>query len=122
MVETASKAAVASYWTELRHETARSRAGYWFCPRSCSILGLGIFPLISSLALSFQRWDLQSQEHPFVGLANYRDALLDPRVWNAFANTGLLVVARSGSSSCSGWDWRCSSSATSRASGLRCRS
>jgi multiple sugar transport system permease protein len=35
---------------------------------------------------------LQSQEHPFVGLANYRDALLDPRVWNAFANTGLLVV------------------------------
>ena len=38
--------------------------------------------------LSFQRWDLQSQEHPFVGLQNYRDALLDPRVWGAFRTPG----------------------------------
>ena len=42
--------------------------------------------------LSFQRWDLQSQEHPFVGLQNYRDVLLDPRVWGALQNTGIIVV------------------------------
>jgi multiple sugar transport system permease protein len=61
-------------------------------PALLLILGLGIYPLLSSLALSFQRWELQSQDHPFVGLENYRQALLDPRVWNAFANTGILVV------------------------------
>jgi len=91
MVETASKAAVAP--TGLSFATKR-RIGGWalVLPAFLLILGLGIYPLISSLVLSFQRWDLQSQEHPFVGLQNYRDALLDVRVWNAFANTGLLVV------------------------------
>ena len=39
-------------------------------PALLLILGLTIFPLIQSLSLSFQRWDLQSQEHPFVGLQN----------------------------------------------------
>ncbi len=61
-------------------------------PALLLILALGIYPLISSLLLSFQRWDLQSQEHPFVGLQNYRDALLDARVWNALENTGIIVV------------------------------
>jgi multiple sugar transport system permease protein len=62
-------------------------------PALLLILALTILPLIQSLALSFQRWDLQSQEHPFVGLQNYRDALLDPRVWMALQNTGIIVVA-----------------------------
>src|SRR5215216_6644998 len=61
-------------------------------PALLLILGLSIVPLIQSLALSFQRWDLQSQEHPFVGLQNYRDVLLDARVWGAFQNTGIIVV------------------------------
>jgi multiple sugar transport system permease protein len=61
-------------------------------PALLLILGLSIVPLIQSLALSFQRWDLQSQEHPFIGLANYRDALLDPRVWGALQNTGFIVI------------------------------
>jgi len=61
-------------------------------PALLMILGLSIFPLIQSLLLSFQRWDLQSQEHPFVGLQNYRDVLLDARVWGALQNTGIIVV------------------------------
>src|SRR5215203_4666793 len=61
-------------------------------PALLLILGLSIVPLIQSLALSFQRWDLQSQEHPFIGLQNYRNALVDPRVWGAFQNTGIIVV------------------------------
>jgi multiple sugar transport system permease protein len=61
-------------------------------PALLLILGLSIFPLIQSLALSFQRWDLQSQEHPWVGFQNYRDALLDGRVWGALQNTGIIVV------------------------------
>jgi multiple sugar transport system permease protein len=61
-------------------------------PALLLILVLTIFPLIQALILSFQRWDLQSQEHPFVGLQNYRDALVDPRVWGAMQNTGIIVV------------------------------
>src|SRR3954462_10406835 len=62
-------------------------------PTLVLIVGLSIVPLLQSLALSFQRWDLQSQDHPFVGLANYRDALFDPRVWGALQNTGIIVAA-----------------------------
>lgn len=73
----------------------RRRIDGWLLvlPAIVLILGLSIFPLIQSLLLSFQRWDLQSQEHPFVGLQNYRDALFDARVWGALQNTGIIVVA-----------------------------
>jgi multiple sugar transport system permease protein len=73
---------------------ARRRIEGWLLvlPAILLILGLTIFPLIQSLGLSFQRWDLQSQEHPFVGVQNYRDALIDPRVWGALQNTAIIVV------------------------------
>ena len=81
---------------------ARSGPGYatrrrvegWLLvlPALALILGLSVLPLIQSLSLSFQRWDLQSQEHPFVGLQNYRDVLVDQRVWGAFQNTGIIVI------------------------------
>lgn len=77
---------------------ARRRIAGWLLvlPALLLILGLSVFPLIQSLALSFQRWDLQSQAHPFVGLTNYRDALLDPRVAMALQNTGIIVAAAVG--------------------------
>jgi multiple sugar transport system permease protein len=57
------------------------------------ILALGIFPLLYSLVLSFQRRDLQHpNEDQFVGLGNYAAALVDPRVLSAMTNTLLLVV------------------------------
>jgi multiple sugar transport system permease protein len=57
------------------------------------ILALGIFPLLYSLALSFQRRDLQHpNEDQWVGLGNYAAALVDPRVLSAMTNTLLLVV------------------------------
>jgi multiple sugar transport system permease protein len=92
MVETASTSkAVVS--TGPRYATRRRIEGWLLVlPALLLILGLSIYPLIQSLALSFQRWDLQSQEHPFVGLQNYRDALFDPRVWGALQNTGIIVV------------------------------
>lgn len=74
---------------------ARRRRDGWLlvAPAVLLILALGVYPLLSSLVLSFQRWDLQSQEHPFVGLANYREALSDLRLWGAFNNTGTVVFA-----------------------------
>ena len=74
---------------------ARQRRQGWLmvAPSVVLILGLGIFPLLYSLWLSFVRWDLQVREHPFVGLANYAAAVADPRVWSSLAVTlGLMVV------------------------------
>ncbi|HET7056127.1 MAG TPA: hypothetical protein VFI12_06665, partial [Thermomicrobiales bacterium] len=65
-------------------------------PALLLILGFGVVPLIQSLVLSFQRWDLQSQAHPFIGFENYRAALSDSRVWGALQNTGIIVVAATG--------------------------
>src|SRR5215216_535896 len=91
MAETATRNAVTSSGPSF---ATRRRIEGWLLvlPALLLILGLSILPLIQSLLLSFQRWDLQSQEHPFVGLQNYRDALLDPRVLGAFQNTGIIVV------------------------------
>ncbi len=92
MAETATRTAVAPSGPSFA--TKRRIEGWLLVlPALLLILGLSIVPLIQSLLLSFQRWDLQSQEHPFVGLQNYRDVLLDPRVWGAFQNTGIIVVS-----------------------------
>ena len=121
MAETATRTAVAPSGPSF---ATRRRIEGWLLvlPALLLILGLSIFPLIHSLTLSFQRWDLQSQEHPFVGLQNYRDALVDPRSGARSRTRGSSSSARSRSSSCSALGWPCSSSATSRASGSRCRS
>lgn len=73
---------------------SRRRVEGWLLvvPALLLILGLSIYPLIQSLALSFQRWDLQSQDHPWIGVQNYRDALTDPRVWGALQNTAIIVI------------------------------
>lgn len=61
-------------------------------PALATILALSIFPLLYSLGISFLQWDLQTPEHPFVGLANYTQALGDPRVYAALGNTLLITV------------------------------
>ena len=91
MAETATRTAVAPSGPSFA--TKRRIEGWLLVlPALLLILGLSIVPLVQSLLLSFQRWDLQSQEHPFVGLQNYRDVLLDQRVWGALQNTGIIVV------------------------------
>jgi multiple sugar transport system permease protein len=92
MVETAQSSQIGAS-SGPRYATRRRIEGWLLVlPALLLILGLTIFPLIQSLSLSFQRWDLQSQEHPFVGLQNYRDALADPRVSMALQNTGIIVL------------------------------
>jgi multiple sugar transport system permease protein len=74
-------------------ERQQQRVGWLMAaPAILIILALSIFPLLYSLGLSFVQWDLQTPEHPFVGLRNYREALSDPRVWAALGNTLLIVV------------------------------
>ncbi|MDP9366159.1 MAG: sugar ABC transporter permease, partial [Chloroflexota bacterium] len=72
----------------------RQRRDGWLmaAPAIVAILGLGLFPLVYSLALSFRRWDLQVPGRPWIGLDNYAAALGDDRVWAALRNTLLLSV------------------------------
>jgi cellobiose transport system permease protein len=56
-------------------------------------LAFGIFPLAFTAWVSLHDWSLLSTDHPFRGLANYRELLADDHFWNALANTvsiGLL--------------------------------
>jgi multiple sugar transport system permease protein len=75
--------------------SARQRREGWLlvAPAVLLLLALGVYPLVSSLLTSFRRWDLQSQETPFIGLENYAAAAVDPRVWDSWLNTLSIVVA-----------------------------
>jgi len=59
-----------------------------------SLLGMTvfyIFPVISSLAFSFTKWDLLSPIR-WVGIANYVNAVNDPAVQQALRNTVLFIL------------------------------
>ena len=73
---------------------ARNRRDGWLmvAPAVVLLLGLGIYPLVRALTLSFQRWELQSPEQPWVGLANYGEAIRDARVWASLQHTLVIVV------------------------------
>ena len=73
---------------------ARNRRDGWLmvAPAVLLLLGLGIYPLVRALTLSFQRWELQSPEQPWVGLANYGEAIRDARVWASLQHTLVVVV------------------------------
>jgi cellobiose transport system permease protein len=47
----------------------------------------GLFPLIYTAWVSLHDWTLLSDEHPFVGLANFGTLLSDGYFWNATFNT-----------------------------------
>ena len=73
---------------------ARNRRDGWLmvAPAVVLLLGLGIYPLVRARTLSFQRWELQSPEQPWVGLANYGEAIRDARVWASLQHTLVIVV------------------------------
>ena len=81
----------------LSYAGRRRRDGWLLAaPAVIVIAVLSLYPFLYALTLSVRRWDLQSPEHPFVGLQNFREALADGRVWGALQNTGLIVVAAVG--------------------------
>ncbi len=58
-------------------------------------VGLGIYPMIASMIMSFQRYDLLQISEigtPFVGLDNYITVFSDPRFVQTLVNTILFTV------------------------------
>lgn len=69
------------------------RTKWWLLlPAVGWIVVFTIYPLVYSLSLSFQSWNLTSPPQ-WVGLGNYLRALQDPRMHNALRVTGLFVAA-----------------------------
>ncbi len=79
---------------------AQARSRWWernlrylfVLPCVLMILGIGLFPLLYSLGISFLNMDLQRQAGQFVGLKNYLAALGDMRMWEALGHTLVFIV------------------------------
>ena len=62
------------------------------------LLAISIFPLIYSLWLSFNSWELAMGFSPeFIGLGNYIRLFQEPRFWNAMLNIGKVLLFGVGS-------------------------
>jgi cellobiose transport system permease protein len=53
---------------------------------------LGAFPLLFTAWVSLHDWSLLADDHPFIGLQNYRELLKDSFFWNALGNTASIWV------------------------------
>jgi ABC-type sugar transport system permease subunit len=51
-----------------------------------------IGPILQSLWMSLHDWSFLSPDQPFVGAANYSEALQDPRFWNAVRVTLIYTI------------------------------
>ena len=62
-------------------------------PALALMLGVGIFPLVFSLGISFIRWEPKIPGRPFVGFANFKDILTSIEYWTAMRTTAIIVVS-----------------------------
>jgi multiple sugar transport system permease protein len=66
---------------------------YWLiAPAVLLLLLVGLFPLIYSLVVSFQRITMMEVDTSFAGLSNYAQLFADSRLWGALLHTGILTV------------------------------
>ncbi len=56
------------------------------------LLAIGIFPLLYMLVVSFVGIDMMAEDWSFKGLANYKAAFADARLWQALGHT-LIITA-----------------------------
>ena len=100
LVATAAGAALAAWLTlALLPLAARPRAlrrtlAAWgfLAPAALLLLCFTVGPLLFSLWISLHEWHLVDPSHPFTGLANYREVLLDADWWSAIRNTAVFTL------------------------------
>ncbi len=82
------------------------RIGWLFLLPALAAFSLVIlFPFLRALSLAFTRYDLQTPEPVFVGLANFRDLLGTPEFIGAFITTAIYVVLATAGSLILGLAW-----------------
>jgi multiple sugar transport system permease protein len=66
---------------------------YWIiAPAIFLLLLVGLFPLIYSLVVSFQRITMMEVDTSFAGLVNYAALFKDARLWESLLHTALITV------------------------------
>jgi ABC-type sugar transport system permease subunit len=74
---------------------AEARLGWALALPALAVIGcIALFPILWTVWESLHLHDLRMPwlGRPFVGAANYREALADSRFWSAFGHTGIFVV------------------------------
>ncbi|MFI7523278.1 carbohydrate ABC transporter permease [Micromonospora globbae] len=75
------------------NKKAERRLGWLLCaPAALVMLAVTAYPIIYSVWLSLQRFDLRFPEREFVGLENYVTVLTNEFWWTAFGVTALITV------------------------------
>ena len=73
----------------------KKKTAFWVAvfllPNLIGFLTFIVFPLLSSLAISFTNWDLISTME-FVGIDNYRQLMADKEFWEAFTHTVTFII------------------------------
>src|SRR5262245_46862807 len=66
---------------------------YWLiAPAIFLLLAIGLFPLIYSLIVSFQRITMLEEDYSFAGLANHAQLFKDMRLWLALLHTAVITA------------------------------
>ncbi len=66
---------------------------YWIIvPAIFLLLLIGLFPLIYSLIVSFQRITMMEEDTSFAGLANYAQLFKDARLWGSLLHTAIITA------------------------------
>jgi multiple sugar transport system permease protein len=79
-------------WLTLRMREAMD-AWLFLGPTLAGFLIFFLGPLVAVVWYSLTEWNLLSQQATFVGLANYRDALLEnPDFWRVVRNSGIFAI------------------------------
>ena len=66
---------------------------YWLvAPAIFLLLLIGLFPLLYSLIVSFQRLTMLEADTSFAGLANYAQLFRDHRLWESLLHTAVITV------------------------------
>lgn len=84
--------------------------------------GLVAWPMVSNIEISFLRLPLNPNiESTFVGVSNYVRILSDPGFWHSLWMTVWYTALVWRAAPCSGWPWRCFSTASSACAKPRVR-
>jgi multiple sugar transport system permease protein len=82
------------------------RVGWLFLLPALTAFALVIVvPFLRALGLAFTRYDLQTPEPIFIGLANFRELLTSPEILGAFVTTAIYVTLATAGSMVVGLAW-----------------
>ena len=71
----------------------RILAGYGFiAPAGLHLLIFSLGPILFALYISFHAWGVLTPERPFVGGANYQEAIASAEFWNSLKNTAIFAL------------------------------